>query len=127
MSSAAVFQAQSGFILAMIFMGLYFRRIPSVHIKFMGGAIIWDLILILQIEVSRSAITRAAHALENPAILNLHVLLALCTVILYGIMIHTGRKLLKSKWPMKSRHRTLALATITLRVLVFVTSFWAVK
>lgn len=127
MSSAVIFQAQSTMILAIMLMGIAFRKVPSAHVKLMGTAIAWDIILILQIELSRGAINTAVHMAENSLLANIHIFLALTTVILYGFMIYTGRKMLQKKWSVRTRHRALGWLTLATRIAVFVTSFWVVN
>jgi hypothetical protein len=92
----------------------------------MSVAMIWDLILILQIELSRSAIMKASAALTNTLILNIHVSLALSTVVLYVLMIHSGRKMLAGNGSYRKRHRLMGWSTLFLRIMTFATSFWAV-
>jgi hypothetical protein len=109
----------------MMVLGIYWRRNRIRHVRTMSVAMIWDVILILQIELSRSAILKASKALNNPIALNVHVSIAVTTVILYGIMIYTGRKLLRGE-PIRKTHRTLGYVTFFMRVLTFATSFLAV-
>jgi hypothetical protein len=92
----------------------------------MATAIIWDIILILQIEFNRDAIAKASKALTNPRILNIHVLFALSSVVLYFILIFTGRKLLKGNRDILKWHGKFGLLTLIMRTLTFVTSFFAV-
>ncbi|WP_198295970.1 hypothetical protein [Bacteriovorax sp. Seq25_V] len=92
----------------------------------MATAIIWDIILILQIELSRSAIGKAVQVLTNTMMLKIHLFFALGSVILYILMIITGRRLLAGDDDIRSKHKTLGWTTLVFRVLTFVTSFWAV-
>jgi hypothetical protein len=92
----------------------------------MSIAMIWDVLLILQIELSRSAILKASKAVTNPMILNIHVSIAVSTVILYGFMVHSGRKLLAGDNSIRPRHKKLGYLTLFMRTLTFITSFWAV-
>lgn len=119
-------QLQSFCIVLLMIIGIYFRRRRGLHIRIMSTAMIWDVILILQIELSRSAILKASKALENPMALNIHVSIAVSTVILYGLMVYTGRALMDGKNEFRKRHRLLGYTTFCMRVLTFVTSFWAV-
>ena len=119
-------QLQSFCILIIIMVGIYWRKIRSRHIKIMSVAMIWDVILILQIELSRSAILKASKALDNHMALNIHVSIAVTTVLLYGMMIYTGRKLLKGQHDIRRKHRLLGYTTFFMRVLTFATSFLAV-
>ncbi len=119
-------QGQSVSILLLMIFGIMKHRKRSLHVKIMSTAIIWDIILILQVELSRSAVLKASKALSNPMILNVHVALAVSSVLLYGVMVYTGRKVLNGQNQLLKPHRLLCYTTFTMRVLTFITSFWAV-
>ena len=119
-------QVQSLSIVLLLILGIVFKRNLKLHVRTMSLAISWDILLILQIELSRSAILKATKAASNPIALNIHVTIAVITVIFYAIMIFTGRKLLKKEIKFKPRHRLFGYSTLILRVLTLVTSFWAV-
>jgi hypothetical protein len=119
-------QFQSFSILLLMSAGIIVRRRRQLHVKIMSTAMVWDVILILQIELSRSAILKATHAVTNPLILNIHISIAVSTVVLYGFMIYTGRKLLSGQNQIRPRHKFLGWTTLTMRILTFITSFWAV-
>lgn len=119
-------QLQSFLILCLLVYGVLNHRYRSRHVKIMSTAMIWDIILILQIELSRGAIAKASQALVNPMILNIHVSIAVSTVVLYGVMVFLGRKVLAGEGRLLPLHRKFGYFTLTLRVLTFVTSFWAV-
>lgn len=127
METAQIFQIQSFLILCTQFVGVYFRKTRSVHIKVMASSIIWDILLILQIELNRGAINKASKAMNNPMLLNIHVSIAVTTVLLYFAMIYTGRKMIKGEMKIKPVHKKLGWTTLTFRILTFVTSFWAVS
>lgn len=118
-------QIQSLCILLIMAVGIYWRKMRARHIRTMSLAMIWDVLLILQIELSRSAILKASKALSNPLALNIHVSIAVTTVLLYGMMVYTGRKLLRGE-PVRNLHRKLGWTTLFMRVLTFATSFLAV-
>ncbi|MEC7276385.1 MAG: hypothetical protein VXV96_08700 [Bdellovibrionota bacterium] len=126
MTTALIFQIQSALILTLMIAGLINRKKRSLHVKLMGGTIFWDILLVLQIELNRSAIIKASNAVTNAMILNIHVTIAVSTVLLYFVMIYTGRKLLKGDNSIKPLHKKLGWSAFTLRVLTFATSFWAV-
>lgn len=122
-------QIQSCCILVLIIYGVILirRHQKSYHIKVMSVVIVWDILLILQIELSRSAILKASKALTNTFMLNIHVMIAVSTVVLYGFMIHSGRKILMGQVNQyRRRHKLLGYTTLFMRALTFVTSFWAV-
>lgn len=126
MKEAWIMQAQSLCIVLIMLIGIIVRKNRKLHVKIMSLAIAWDIILILQIELSRSAILKASNAVSNAMILNIHVSIAVSTVVLYGFMIHSGRKILANKIEFRPRHRILGYSTFAMRILTFVTSFWAV-
>ena len=126
MSTATLFQIQSFLILSTMTLGVYLRKKRSVHIKLMATTIIWDILLILQIELTRSAIIKASKAVTNAMMLNIHVSIAVLTVLFYFAMIYTGRKFLKGDNSVRPLHKKLGWTTWSLRILTFVTSFWAV-
>lgn len=125
MNTAVLFQAQSVLILALMFYGASIAKQRSKHVKIMSAAIIWDLILILQIELTRSAIDKAMKVIENPLALQIHLFFAISTVVLYGIMVFTGRKVYKGDNGLRSLHKKLGITTLVFRVLTFATSFFA--
>lgn len=126
MDSQMIFQIQSSLILVLLFVGLYFKRDRARHVKIMYTAIAWDILLVLQIEFTRSAIAKASKVIQNTAILNIHVALALTTVVLYFGLIYLGRKMLRGEHVNRALHKNLGLMTVLLRILVFVTSFFTV-
>jgi hypothetical protein len=119
-------QIQSFCILLIMTAGIIFRYRRKLHVKLMSIAIVWDVLLILQIELSRSAIVKASRAASNATALNIHVSIAVTTVILYGFMIYTGRKMLDGQNSFRKRHRILGFSTYLMRILTFITSLWAV-
>lgn len=123
---AWLMQLQSLCIVLLMLAGIAVRRRRQLHVRIMSIAMIWDIILILQIELSRSAILKASKAVTNPMILNIHVSFAVSTVILYAFMVYTGRAMLAGRSDIRVKHRLLGYTTLTMRILTFITSFWAV-
>jgi uncharacterized membrane protein (DUF4010 family) len=126
MSSAAVFQIQSLCIYALMVFGILKRKNRKIHVPTMIAVLSWDIILILQIELSRNAVEKASKALVNPILLNVHVSFAVSCVIFYLLLIYTGRKLLNGENEFRLRHRLFGWTAFTLRTLTLVTSFFAV-
>jgi uncharacterized membrane protein YozB (DUF420 family) len=125
--SAIIFQIQSFLIVGLFYFGVSKRKNRKLHIKIMSSAIIWDIILILQIELNRGAIKKASQAVTNPMMLNIHVSLALTCVILYIVMFYTGIKVMKGNNKIKAKHKFFGITTLVARTLVLVTSFWAMS
>ena len=122
MSSSFIFQLQSCIIVAILLYGVTQRKKRARHVRIMSFAIIWDLLLVAQIELTRQAIATASKPLANSALLNIHISLAIGTVLLYFVMIFTGRKLLKGNEKVRPMHRILGLSTLTVRILTLITS-----
>lgn len=126
MTSAQIFQIQSTLIVALMTYGIYVRANRALHIKVMLTSIVWDVLLILQIELSRTAILKASKAMENPMMLNIHVSIAVLTVLFYVAMIKTGWQFKNGKNELRSIHKKLGWTTYALRILTYITSFLAV-
>ncbi|PIP95920.1 MAG: hypothetical protein COW00_01645 [Bdellovibrio sp. CG12_big_fil_rev_8_21_14_0_65_39_13] len=126
MSTAVIFQIQSTLIVALMTYGIYLRRNRAAHIKVMFTTIIWDILLVLQIELSRSAILKASHAMNNPMMLNIHVSIAILTVLFYFAMLRTGYLFKNGRNDIRPLHKKLGWITYTLRWLTYITSFLAV-
>ena len=126
MNTAVIFQIQSFLILSTMFYGVYKHAHRTKHMKIMGFAMSWDIILILQIELSRGAIAKASKALTNPMMLNIHVSIAVSCVLLYIAMIMTGRKVMRGNNALLPRHKLIGRITLAMRILTFITSFFVV-
>jgi hypothetical protein len=126
MTSAVVFQIQSILIYLLMIFGISKRKVRKTHVPVMSAVLIWDVILILQIELSRGAVEKASKAVTNPMLLNIHVSFAVSSVIFYVLLVYTGRKLLKGDGSMRPRHRLFGWTAFALRTLTLITSFFAV-
>jgi len=126
MTSAQFFQIQSIIIVAILTFGISKRKNRAIHMKTMWTAIIWDLLLVLQIELNRGAIFKASKALSNPFILNFHVTMAVLCVLGYFFLIYSGRLLNLGEQAKRTWHKRIGFTTYALRLITFVTSFWAV-
>ena len=80
----------------------------------MSAAMIWDVILILQIELSRSAINKAVAVGQQHTLLSIHLFFAISTVVLYGVMIYSGRKVLTGEAKVLKLHKRFGITTLTL-------------
>lgn len=88
----------------------------------MKSAIIWDLLLVAQIELTRGAVEKASKVMSNPTILNIHVSLAVSTVLLYLLVWITGTKLKNGNEGIRSIHKPLGILTLTTRIATLITS-----
>ena len=127
MSSQVIFQIQSTLILILIYIGLYYRQFPSRHVKIMASAITWDILLVLQIELTRGAIGKASKAMTNPMLLNFHVTIAVTTILLYFALIYTGRKMLANNYEVQKLHKFLGMTAVILRTATYITSYMVVS
>lgn len=121
--STYLFQIQSAIIVVILFYGLSKRKDRNKHPQIMQLAIVWDLILVAQIELNRGAIMRASKAMTNPMILNIHVSLAVTTVVFYSVMYFTGKKLLAGDMTKRVMHKYFGIINMSLRLLTLITSF----
>jgi hypothetical protein len=123
---AQLMQMQSVCIVLIMLVAIVVHKKRLLHVRLMSIAIIWDVLLILQIELSRSAILKASKAISNATALNIHVAIAVSTVILYVFMVFTGRAVLAGKKELRQKHKFLGYVTFSMRILTLITSFWAV-
>ncbi len=126
MTSAVIFQIQSILIFSLMTYGIYVRRNQKKHVPVMYTTIIWDILLILQIELTRHAINKASNALTNEMILNIHISFAISAVVFYFLLLWSGRKLVAGDRSIKGKHKIFGWCAYTLRALTLITSFFAV-
>ena len=122
MLTTIIFQAQSFLIVALLIYGVSKNKQRFLHVKIMRSAIIWDLLLVAQIELSRSAINTASKAATNHWLLNFHISLAVSTVLMYFVMLYTGKQLLNGNEAIRKKHKVLGILRLTLRVSTLITS-----
>lgn len=127
MTLTVFFQIQSAIILALMIFGVTKRRVRKTHVRIMSGVIIWDIFLVLQIELSRSAINTASKGSENPTSLLIHLFFAISSVLLYFVMIWSGRSLLAGNNSRRGLHKFFGWMTLTFRILTLITSYWAAQ
>lgn len=127
MTSTVVFQIQSTLIYLLMIYGITQRKNRKIHVPVMSTVLLWDVLLILQIELSREAVAKAAKAAINPMLLNVHVSFAVLSVVFYVLLVITGRKLLKGNGSIRPKHRLFGWTAFVLRTLTLVTSFFAVS
>lgn len=127
--SQIIFQAQSILIVILMLyaVSLVFgkNKNRNKHSKLMKLVIVWDIILILQIELNRGAIAKASKYTENTMLLNIHVSLALATVLLYFVTALIGKKVMDEKREdLVAKHRLIGRITVLLRISTLITSFF---
>ena len=118
---SAIFHLQSFLCLCLLSVGIGLRKQRRLHVPIMSVAIIWDVILVLQVEIFRDAIFKASRFAENSWLLNVHILLAATTLVTYGFVVYTGRRLLRNDPIVRKYHRWSGRGAFSLRVLTFVT------
>ncbi len=119
----------STLVLAIIAVGLIYRKRPEVHIPCMSLAFAIDIGLVLYIEWSRHAIETVGKELTAPlpeGLLLFHVAVSLLTLVLYGVQMFSGVKLFKGVGPGRNFHRNVGYGFIVCRLANYVTSFFVV-
>jgi len=124
--SAIIFQIQSILIIATMIYGISQAKKRLLHKKIMSFAMAWDVLLILQIEFTRHAVEKAISLTDNSIILNIHLFLAVTTVLFYPILIILGRKIISGQKSLIPIHRLFGRTTIIFRILTFITSFYVI-
>ena len=124
MSSTLIFQIQNLLIYILITYGIMCRKHRQKHVKIMSISIAWDILLVLQIELTRGAIETTTKVLETPLLTKIHLFFAVSTPLLFIAMIVTGRKLLAGNNDIRPLHKKLGWTTFFFRTAVLITSFW---
>ncbi len=127
MDTTLIFQVQSFLILLLMYVGVYNRKYRMRHVKIMSTAMIWDILLILQIELTRSAIDKATKVITSPIALKVHLFFAVSTVLLFIVMIIIGRKVLAGNNKLLPRHKFFGWTTLAFRTMTLITSYWAAQ
>jgi hypothetical protein len=86
--SSILLQVQSILIfILLIYTSLQFKS-PNDYLSLINYVIIWDLLLVIQIEVKKYFINKEIKTLNKPFILKFHLALAVITVILYLVNLY---------------------------------------
>lgn len=128
MNTTLLFQIQSALIVLLMIVGIKNSKKRKLHVKIMLTSIIWDILLILQIELTRGAIEKVHGQLTIPMqrnpLLMVHLFFAIGSVVLYFFMMFSGRKILQGKTSCIKKHSLLGKVTFSFRVLTLLTSFF---
>ena len=111
----------SSFVLVLILTGLWFRRRPRWHLRFMLTAFSVDVLLVLYIEATRGAVEKVVGGFAG--MVWLHAGISLAVLLCYIGMIGLGRKLIAGQVLSRNIHRNLGIAFCVLRASNYVTSF----
>lgn len=129
--SQIIFQVQSILIVILMLYGVSLvigsNKNRWKHSRIMKAVIIWDILLILQIELTRGAIAKASKAMDNHMMLNIHVSLAISTVLLYVFAAYFGNKVLNGDETYLKKHKLFGRITVILRLLTLITSFFVIR
>src|SRR5690606_28639787 len=118
-----LFHAQSAIVLRILYAAFYYRRERMRHVPLALTGLICDLVLILQIELSRAAGEKALQVVTNTALLNYHVAVAITVVALYAILIGLGLAILAGRRELIRVHKPVGILALVLRTSTFVTAF----
>jgi len=120
-----LFQCQSFLVLVLLTCGIVARKNRAAHLRWMICALILDLALVLQVELTRSVVQSAGTLETNTLLTNIHIALAVANVFSYIITIITGIRLVKGHAAIRTFHRRAGWTSYFIRILVFATSFTA--
>ena len=120
-----LFQLESTAIILVLGFGIYHRRNKKRHVQLMVTGIIWDLLLVVQVEVAREVVVVATKVGSNTLATNIHIGIAIATVVFYVLVILSGKSLYQGNLSLRNRHKFLGWTTFLLRILTFATSFTA--
>ncbi len=77
-------------IVGLLIYGLTQRFRPKIHIPIMLSAFVLDVGLVLYIELTREATSQALGWGDLPAIMQIHIILSMMTLVMYLVQIVSG-------------------------------------
>lgn len=109
-------------VLVAITLGLALRRKRPLHIGIMATALAADTGLVLYLEVTRGAVEKAVSGMH--ALLAVHLAFSIATLVLYGVQLWLGIRIVRNDPAARGRHVRAALAFIACRLGSYATSFF---
>ncbi|MDD9898800.1 MAG: hypothetical protein OXU45_07365 [Candidatus Melainabacteria bacterium] len=122
-----MFKILSPISVILIALGLIFRKDRTKHVPLMLSAFTVDFILLIWIEFANHAVEKVAAEVQSPDMNGFtifHASISTVVLILYGLLIYTGTKVLKDKEAVIKLHRILAYLFIAFKLANFVTAFY---
>ncbi len=117
-----VFPFLSSFVLILLAVGLVYRREPALHIPLMLSAFGVDLGMVLWLEFNRAAVEQVVTGVTG--LLAFHVVVSTLVMVLYMVLIWSGRRLWLGQERSRGFHRTVAAIFIVGRLINYVTAFF---
>ena len=108
-------------VLLLVALGLWHRRMPARHMRFMTAAFALDVALVLYIEGTRHAVETVV-ATPRP-IVWIHAAISLGVLALYVAQLSLGRRLQAGRPASRQVHIALGLTFVVMRGLNFATAF----
>ncbi|MGA2882936.1 MAG: hypothetical protein ABSG13_28650 [Bryobacteraceae bacterium] len=116
-----MFHATSTLVLLILIAGILLRRRRRIHIPVMITAFSLDLLSVLAIEISRSAIKKATSS--PPPLLLFHVIVSVFALVFYGVMFVLGERVRNGAEQLRPWHRRVAWMFGACRTTNYVTSW----
>lgn len=108
-------------IVVALMTGLALRRNRAVHPKIMGGCFLADLSLVVYLEATRGAVKLASRF--DSQVLTFHVGVAVATLVLYVLLIKSGRGILAGRGGLPG-HGKLAALFMLCRLATYLSAFF---
>lgn len=116
-------------IFALIIYGTAIHHRRMLHVKVMSLCFALDVALVLAVELLRGAVGKAVDTaagdagIENRTILMIHIGFSLLTLLMWGLQIYSGTKVLKNRMEYLGRHAKGAKVFLLMRFGNLVTAF----
>lgn len=124
-----MFKILSPISVILIALGLVFRRDNSKHIPLMLSAFTVDFILLIWIEFANHAVEKVVDEVQSTSMNGFtifHASISTVVLVLYGLLIYTGTKVLKDREKVIKLHKILAYLFIIFKLTNFITAFYVV-
>ncbi|NRA94592.1 MAG: hypothetical protein HRU14_00130 [Planctomycetes bacterium] len=122
---SVLFHVANVTIFLFILVGAFMHHRRDLHVKMMLTAFALDLVLLLAVELSNSAVARAYRDVgAGNAITTIHVAFAISGLVMWFVQIFVGRKIYKQgRMELLPRHGTGARLFLIFRLGNVVTAF----
>lgn len=111
----------STFALILIGAGIYFRKIPALHLRLMSAAFITDVLLVVYIELNRSAIRTVSEGPDG--LLYFHVFVSVGALTAYIVQFYLAWRMRQGRKASRQTHVRVGCSFCALRLTSYVTSF----
>lgn len=121
---STVFNCCNLAIFLAIVVGTFMHHRRTFHVRMMVGCFVADVALLLAVELTRDAVAQAAEGVSTADwLLIVHISFSVAMLVLWGLQIVLGRRVLKGRMEVLPAHKRCARFFLFCRLGNLVTAF----